>query len=269
MPGRYGRRYSKRSKLSRRGFRKSRSLRKQVRRVQRAVKKLNSNIETKAVTIPGSLTGVQLGFPSDPTTLSPNMCLYLPVIGEGDEINQRVGRQISIKHLNLKFDVRWVPQANNLPSPAQPNVRVRVLLFWDKNTGSPTSIPVGDLLDGLTSSSKSGDAIYAPINWNNRKRFKIIMDKIYHIPQITWQNTPTNPVAGYNTVAASPASMIVKKKYIKLNRKIYYKDNGNTVTSGYRNGLWLYAFAEDSDVAAGQSSQMFLRYNYRFTFTDS
>lgn len=92
----------------------------------------------------------------------------------GDAINQRDGRQVSIQSLQLKF------RGENDSTSTGTNSRnaVRILAVIDKQTNAAAPA-VGDILD-LSGSS----AIDAMRNLNNRKRFKILMDRRYAISTV-------------------------------------------------------------------------------------
>lgn len=88
-------------------------------------------------------------------------------LAPGDGFNTRDGREVSIQSIQMKFRAEVDPSAaaTNGTSP------VRFIIFIDKqaNAAAPT---IGDLLDV----SVAG-AVDALRNLNNRKRFKILMDR--------------------------------------------------------------------------------------------
>lgn len=89
----------------------------------------------------------------------------------GDGASSRDGRQITIQSIQMKFRI----ECDATGSGANASTTGRFLVFVDKqsNGAAPN---VGDVLD--TSSTGFADALR---NLNNRKRFKILMDRRYTV----------------------------------------------------------------------------------------
>lgn len=96
---------------------------------------------------------------------------------QGDGINQREGRQIYVQSVQCNLRAEWNTAAS--PSPAT----YRIILFVDKQSNGAAPA-VADLLD--TSTALSCDALR---NLNNRKRFKILLDRRYAITPTGASNT--------------------------------------------------------------------------------
>jgi len=263
MPGKYGRRYTKRRKFSRRG--RAGSLRKQVRRVTRKVRRITKSIETKQFYMPVSTA--TLTPPADPTTGSFPFCWFIPSIAEGNDYNQREGKKVSLKKLHINLFLRWIPSQSSNNPPTAPYSRARIMIFWDRNSGSTTTFKPSDLFENVTSTRTTGEYVCAPLNWNNRKRFRMIYDKI-HALTTAFNPGSTVPAAGYEYNAYQKSSMIFKRLHLKLNKDVFYSGTTSAASDCQKNALWIVACADDGDTAQTYASQTLLTINYRLTYQD-
>lgn len=264
MPGRkYGRRFSKRRKLYRRG--RAGSLRKQVRRVARSVRKIRSMVETKQISVP--FTTAMLQPPNNPSVSSAPVCWYVPAIAEGSEYNQREGKKITAKTLHLKFYTYITNPTDRVTMP-DPTTRVRVMLFWDRNSSNAGTYAIGDLLEGVGSTGTDPqNYILAPLNWNNRKRFRMLMDKTYTLTS-NWNPGNVTPASGYNEMPYQKSQIVSKSMHFKLNKNILYSGNADTTSSAYRNSLWLVAFCDAGKADGTVTSYTKFCFQYRMTYQD-
>lgn len=95
-------------------------------------------------------------------------------IAPGDGYQNRDGRQITMQSIQLKFRA----ESDSTATGTNSRNAVRFLLAIDKQSNGAAPA-VGDILD-LTSVS----AIDAMRNLNNRKRFKILMDRRYEMSTV-------------------------------------------------------------------------------------
>lgn len=89
----------------------------------------------------------------------------------GDSINQREGRQVQIQSIQMKF--RGENDVTSAGVDTRSTLRFIIAIDKQANAAAPAA---ADILD-LSSSS----AVDAMRNLNNRKRFKILMDRRYAI----------------------------------------------------------------------------------------
>lgn len=266
MPGRkYGRRFTKRRKLYRRG--RSGGLRKQVRRVARQVRRIRNMVETKQYT--STIQSASLSQPSNPAVGQPPCCWYVPQVGEGDDYNQRTGKKITAKTLHLNFYTAIkpptvAPTGNIMP---QPHVRVRVMLFWDRNVNNSGTYAIGDLLEGVTSTMEATDYIMAPLNWNNRKRFRMLMDKTF-VLTTNWSSDAATQTSGYTNQDYTTSMIKFKKTHFKLNKNIQFSGQSDQPSSCVRNSLWFVVFSDSGNRAGTTPTAVDLKFQYRMTFQD-
>lgn len=212
MPGRYGRRYTKRRKFVRgRKPYGRRGLRGQVRRIARKVRNIGKAIETKQFTQP--LTNIQGGDVTNGTTPwssgdTGNPYWYIPAMIEGTDESDREAHQVRATSLELHFRVRMNTGSYGYP------FNVRCILFRDKYAGPNVPAPnLGEILDDTSQDEK----VAANLNWENRKRFDIIRDKTYGM-------SPNFLDTGSISQWRSPIgrSFLNKKWHIKLNKQINF-----------------------------------------------
>jgi len=137
-------------------------------------------------------------------------------VAQGTDYTQRIGRKILLK--SWLFRVSVVP----LPSTVSPVGDIcRILLFYDCQTNG--SAPNAN--DVLNSNDYN-----APMNLNNRDRFKILADKYVTIGASSY-------TAG-DLVAGSPTPKQIKI-FKKFNMEQIFGGTGNTVGSINTGGLFV------------------------------
>lgn len=258
MP-KYGRR---RSTYKRRKVYRRRTLGRKVKSLTRKVKKIQSNIETKKIDIS---TTSDFNLPAAEPTVPP-FCKFIPTIKEGDDVDQREGREISAKTLSLKLLLTAInnhsdPTAWTSSTRASWNVRVMIVKFLN-SFSHPSAIALGDLLQN----NAKGYNVFSPINWTNRKRYKILYDKVF---QITHPNYLGDVGVDGACVAADPSMNKLISKRIKLNTKITYNGPGEETAVCQQNGIYLLAWSDgSSDYNHNAGYNIVGRYSYRLTFQD-
>jgi len=100
-------------------------------------------------------------------------------IGKGDEINQRIGREIKMKHLNLRGFFRCV---NDATGKSTIN---RLLIVYDRhpNHAAMTGLELFDTI--------AGTAIDVTKNYNldNRKRFTVLYDRYHPVDMMEYSKS--------------------------------------------------------------------------------
>ncbi len=192
---------------------------------------------------------------------------------------QRVGDQVSFKHLDLNYRL-------NLPflrtTEFGPDITsVRVFMFWD-NQPSAISTAGGNVTNQVywpeilqsvdvvsnTSNADKTQFILSEKNWDTRKRFSIIYDKTHTLSaNQTQYQTPTTTGLG-----ARSATSVVKFSKSYVNQKIRYV-NGGIIP---QNRKLYFGYMSDSqnpisDQAGGQltSRNPFIDYNIRVIYEDA
>lgn len=136
-------------------------------------------------------------------------------IGQGTDYTQRIGRQVLLKAINFKIDIRLA----GLTTGAGETVRCLLVYDCQTNAAAPA---VTDILNTATPLS--------PMNLNNRDRFKVLKDWI--VPLEVSQYT-----AGVLN-AGSPMRH-VKKTYKRISMDMIFGATGSTVGSINTGGIFL------------------------------
>jgi len=168
-------------------------------------------------------------------------------IGQGDDVNQRVGEEIIAKYLNVK--VALVSAANVNP------LRARFMVFWDlqANGEAPgifsSDVGIGPskaLIDDSTITTKW----YAPLNYRTKHRYTVLMDKMITL----------------NPQSSSTQQIKFIKKNLQLGgAKIKYSDSGATGNSLTSRALYCYGYVPSAYSGSYDSATV----NVRFWYTDS
>jgi len=83
-------------------------------------------------------------------------------IARGDEINERIGREVTLRSIQISGTAAATATEQNH----------RVLIVYDRQTNA-AALTAAQVLSAVT--------CYAPRNLENRKRFKILFDRTWHI----------------------------------------------------------------------------------------
>lgn len=147
----------------------------------------------------------------------------------------RVGAEIEATSVQFRFAIDTNPQ----------NVggcqRVRMILFWDSQPNGAAPTLAGDPLSGggagaLLNNGTITQLVYAPYQYENQERFRILYDKIFVLNPRFWQehdnSTPTAITEVY------PIGVSGKKK-IKLGRKVKYDATLASITAINKNSLYM------------------------------
>jgi len=111
--------------------------------------------------------------------LSSLQSVCLNGIATGTDINTREGRQVMNSVLEFKGFIEPLSRLSTAVSDVH---SIRVMIIMDRSSNNSPSFPLmGELLDLTTPPISAYQQIMAPINLNNRNRFRILLDKIYHV----------------------------------------------------------------------------------------
>lgn len=151
---------------------------------------------------------------------------------QGDGINQREGRQIYVQSVQCNFRAEWNSAAATSPAT------YRVILFMDKQSNGAAPA-VGDLLD--TSTALACDALR---NLNNRKRFKILLDRRYAM----------SPTGASNSAIVDSFYL---KKFITTQ---YNAGTAGTVADISSNSIYLLATSDEAVNGPNNSGHIRVRF---------
>jgi len=179
--------------------------------------------------------GLQLSkgeFKSVDTQLESAVCsndgitpILLNGIARGDEINQRNGREVTIKSIELRYMIES-------EAASGPVTSCRVMLVYDKQTN-------GAALTSQLVLNGTGDARtpFQPRNLENRKRFWILYDEMFDIGAL-------GQAAAVGSIPRQP-----RKFYRRITLPtVFNSGDAGTVADITTGSLYLLAF---TDVSAG------------------
>lgn len=167
-------------------------------------------------------------------------------IAQGDNINERVGEELTAKYLNIRI--------RNVKTPDPAAAYYRVILFWDKqsNAGPPVLYVGAGLANANTAlidDSVVSDQQVAPLNYRTKQRYHVLWDKMYAL----------NPYGGLTSNFAHD-----KVKNFNLGgAKIKY--GGNASTDLTSRALYFFYTNTHGSPSVNTSD----RVGIRFWYTDS
>lgn len=126
------------------------------------IKKLEHSEELKYFDVVNTLT--------PPTGAGTAYCLNQ--IAQGDDIDERLGEEITCKYLNIRYRIRHLA---NLSAD-----EVRVVLLWDKQTNGlgPVNLTSVSLAQGVFDNSIITNTSLMPLNYRCKDRYTILYDKV-------------------------------------------------------------------------------------------
>lgn len=169
---------------------------------------------------------------------TPSIVLLNGVL-QGDDFNERVGRRIHMKSWLIRFKIASLATAT---SPIGNTVRITVVLDLQTNGAAPL------LTDVYTTNTTN----LAPMNLNNRARFKILHDRVM-----------TMPAAEYSAGALTAGSPVPKvfKLYKRFNTTTTFGATGGTVAAIQSGSIFCIVWGENDAVST-------FEYQSRIRFTD-
>lgn len=162
----------------------------------------------------------------------------LSTIVQGDDFNQRVGNEIDVKSIQMRYAIKW--KGSETPT-FTPNI-IRVIVFYWKDSSVPAVLDVLNVASPLSA-----------LNQDKTDLIKIVYDNMYVLNQLYYESgTPANGFWADNSTC--------DKFYKKLNLR--YKYNGDVATVPNKNQLYMLYIAETDQTHA-------IEYYSRVRFNDS
>lgn len=161
--------------------------------------------------------------------------------GVGDQEGNRDGNSVRFKSLFARFCITGTQSTlvNEIYN------KVRVIVFMDKSTNG-----VVPLVSDVITVAGSVMSPLSPLNYNNRKRFKILYDNLDCLAAL-----------GVATAQFGAPFTLVDKMYIKLNKTTTYLDTGATASALGQNHYY-YLFISDSAGSPNPSFEWYSRMKY-------
>ena len=130
---------------------------------------------TKVMASPGELKSVTLSGTAA-SNCSIVTCTLLNPTAQGDEINQRIGRETRMKHINIRGFYRAVAEATGK------STLNRLLVVYDKQ-------PNHTIMDGsmlFESLATTAVDVTKQYNLDNRRRFTVLYDRYYPLDLVEY-----------------------------------------------------------------------------------
>jgi len=153
--------------------------------------------------------------------------IFRPV--NGSDFNNRIGRKTCLKTLQIRGYIQNEVVSNITAATSTNGQLLRLIVLWDTQPNG--AVPA--LTDVLTTAHPQ-----APLNLNNRDRFKVLRDKVWAMGPMLISAAATQSVAAWDT-----PQVIAIKEFIKLPNleTIYNASTGNVsdLSSGSLCFLWV------------------------------
>jgi len=197
------------------------------------MKYFDTRLEATAIASAAAWTGTEL----DPTAtvestpVATPLCLAAPVVGSA--INQRIGREIKVHKIKMRFNVNAPAQAGI--SAADPGSNIRIQLVQDTQTNSTQM--QGEQL--MTATADINSAMLGYQSLNNFGRFRVIKDKFLTLnnPAIANDTGATGGVVQQGLIKTFKFSINFKKPIpVRFNAT-----NGGTVADIVDNSFHIIA----------------------------
>ncbi len=149
------------------------------------------------------------------------------IIPQGVTEKQRVGRKCTIKQINWRFTLS-LPAAADQADPPAPDI-ARVIMYLDKQANQATASVV-DILESTNYQSFN--------NLSNKKRFRILMSRVYDLEY------KTSITDGTNT-GAYPQQNVTDSFFKKVNIPIEFNSTAGAITEITSNNLGVLLIAKN------------------------
>jgi len=178
----------------------------------------------------GELKSVDVALAQLATTQASEVRL-LNGIARGDEINERIGREVTMRSIQVTGTTLATPGTGV-------DQNHRVLLVYDRQTNA-AALTAAQVLAAVN--------CYAPRNLENRKRFKILFDRTWHL-----------------NASAEPGSQHVFKFYRRLAHPVTFNAGDAGTVADITTGS-LYAISVGSEPAGATAGSTFLSTRIRYS----
>jgi hypothetical protein len=188
------------------------------------------------------------GYGLDSAVSSSGTVYSLANIPAGAGQGQRVGREVKVKRMDISFEI--FPSSGGLFLSPDTYNTVRIILFrWKVDTAMATPV-LGNILD--TASSAVAYPTQFPYNYDGRKNYHIIWDKVFQI-----SNFPVYD--GTNVVREFVKTIHVKKSFYgrKLGSTTINWDSTNVFPDDNIYALYISDSAATPDPQVTWVSQVF------------
>lgn len=196
-----------------------------------------------------------IGSNIDPTAVG---CLFAPP--EGAEINERVGRKVSIWKIQIRGHFSTVPYFTEDGDPENKGALIRLILYQDMQTNG-VQVPADELMNGALTND---EVIHGFQNANGFGRFRVLRDKMYVLqnPFGHFISPPLPPTRNSNNGLQKPFKLTYKFKKPIVVR--FNNVGGGTVASVIDNSLHLCAHTNGISPVIP-----WVNYKVRVTYTDN
>lgn len=179
----------------------------------------------------------------------------LNLLGQGTDIDQRIGRKVLGKSILLQLSWRMFEAADSEGNTLTMPVQIRSMLVWDKQPNN-VHATIGDILYSIYSQNNTVVPMpNSPNNLKNRDRFRVLWDC-------------------KDTLSPGGDSIRVYDKYLKLNKETIFTDGSTSADIGSISTgvLYLLLLSDALDSEPSPATIIFrpmASFCSRYRFTDS
>lgn len=181
--------------------------------------------ERKAYDFGGGVPGVGAATPSQVTTASTRVPIFIPV--QGSDMFQRIGRRVTIRSIQVRGSM-YLEQSSTLAVGQTVQQDGKVMLIYD-------SQPNGTLASAADIWSVAGTP-FSFMNLNNRDRFKVLRSECYTFDPIIISSVATQAVACLNNTSFD------FDWYIKCNLEVTFNGTNAGTVADIATGCLILAF---------------------------
>lgn len=160
-------------------------------------------------------------------------CTLINGIAKGDEINQRIGREIRMKHITVRGFYRAVADATGKSTIN------RMLIVYDKQPNH-AAMTGADLFDTLAATAIDVTKMY---NLDNRKRFTVLYDRVFPVDMMEYSK------------ACQKVPFYID---FPVNLPVIYNATTNATYSAVETGtLWIVTLSDTANAGDNESEVIF------------
>jgi len=177
-------------------------------------------------------------------------------VGDGADYYQRIGRVINLK--DIKLTLAFTKNTYTTSWYGAPDV-ARVIVFWDKQAdATPTS---ADLLLDVTAAGATSTTNMSGKNINNKERFTILADELYHLP--AYYNSATFPYDTPTSPQSPNDNEWTPTMCINLNGlSTRFSGTGSTISSMSSGALYLFVLGSVASASSAWGITVATRLSY-------
>lgn len=183
-------------------------------------------------------------------------------ITQGDGQGQRIGRSYITKSIGWFLSFKRVTDAISAPTPGIIPVTFRVILLVDTMPNQTAEPTLKDVLSDWYTSGNKELQLMAPYKYQNRSRFKILHDKLYHRP------APVLLIEPMASQLVSRGDTFNVRIHKKVAMRVDMLDS-NGYVDVRSNAVMGFVCSDYNESSAGETNRWTVSTQHMVTFTDA